>query len=183
MGYTLSGSLGGRFSRSPRRASGVGSRVCVASTLSRLASVPRSSFLASRAPSTRPVVERLPSLQGWPTSNRNGCDQIGISGRLHSGIGGRLPPEIRTQPRDITSNPGRGWTPEVIVGRRRTPGIRNACEEREALAWRKGFDAVACPVPHHIWMNNRINPVGRWTSSCVGDTNFVRRSAADGTKR
>src|SRR5215472_6951663 len=41
----------------------------------------------------RPAVERLPPLQGWPTSDRNGRDQIGISGRLHSGIGGRLPPE------------------------------------------------------------------------------------------
>src|SRR5215467_11035888 len=41
----------------------------------------------------RPAVERLPPLQGWPTSNRNGRHQIGISGRLHSGIGGRLPPE------------------------------------------------------------------------------------------
>jgi hypothetical protein len=39
------------------------------------------------------VVERLPPLPGWPTSNRIGRDQIGISGRLHSGIGGRLPPE------------------------------------------------------------------------------------------
>ena len=38
----------------------------------------------------RPAVERLPPLQGWPTSDRNGRDQIGISGRLHSRIGGRL---------------------------------------------------------------------------------------------
>ena len=59
-------------------ASGVGSRVRVASTLSRLASVPRSSFLTSRAPRIRPAVERLPPLPGvadikseWPRSNRN----------------------------------------------------------------------------------------------------------------
>jgi hypothetical protein len=38
-------------------------------------------------------LSRLPPPQEWPTPNRNGRDQIGISGRLHSGIGGRLPPE------------------------------------------------------------------------------------------
>src|SRR5262249_5431136 len=62
---------------------------------------PRSSFLTSRAPSTRPAVERLPPSQGWPTSNRNGRDQIGISGRLHSGIGGRLPPEYAVKGKRI----------------------------------------------------------------------------------
>ena len=61
---------------------------------SRLASVPPLIIPDEQgAPSTRPAVERLPPLQGWPTSNRNGRDQIGISGRLHSGIGGRLRPE------------------------------------------------------------------------------------------
>jgi hypothetical protein len=36
----------------------------------------------------RPTVGRLPPLQGWPTSNRNGRDQIRI--------GGRLPPKYAT---------------------------------------------------------------------------------------
>src|ERR1700674_4274748 len=31
--------------------------------------------------------------RGWPTSNRNDRDQIGIGGRLHSEITGRLHPE------------------------------------------------------------------------------------------
>ena len=59
-------------------ASGVGSRVRVASTLSRLASVPRSSFLTSRGAAHRLAVERLPPLPGvadikseWPRSDRN----------------------------------------------------------------------------------------------------------------
>ena len=43
----------------------------------------------------RPPAQRSSDhhLTGWPTSNRNGRDQIGIGGRLHSGISGRLRPE------------------------------------------------------------------------------------------
>ena len=36
---------------------------------------------------------RAIATHGWPTSNRNGRDQIGIGGRLLSGISGRLAPE------------------------------------------------------------------------------------------
>ncbi len=54
---------------------------------------PRSSFLRraeSRAP---PSGRAIATPQGWPTSFRNGRDQIGTGGRLHSGISGRLHPE------------------------------------------------------------------------------------------
>jgi hypothetical protein len=45
---------------------------------------------AEPPPSGRAIANPLP---GWPTSNRNGRDQIGIGGRLQFGISGRLPPE------------------------------------------------------------------------------------------
>src|SRR6516225_10724324 len=56
----------------------------------------------------RPAVERLPPFQGWPTSNRNGRDQIGISGRLYSGIGGRLPPEYAAKLQERARKTGSG---------------------------------------------------------------------------
>jgi hypothetical protein len=55
----------------------------VASTLSRLASVsPARHCPDEKNAEHRPAVEGLPP--GWPDSNRNGRDQIGISGRLRS---------------------------------------------------------------------------------------------------
>src|SRR5262249_54871625 len=63
---TLSAGIGSPAHRSPRRAKG------------------RSSPHRSSDSTT---------LRGWPTSNRNGRDQIGIGGRLDSGISGRLAPE------------------------------------------------------------------------------------------
>src|SRR6202035_1691567 len=59
---------------------------------------PRSSSLTSRAPCTAQRSSACHPLPGWPTSHRNGRDQIGIGGRLHSGIGGRLPPEYALRP-------------------------------------------------------------------------------------
>src|SRR5713226_3788538 len=66
---------------------------------------PRSSFLRraeSRAP---PSGRAIATPQGWPTSNRNGRDQIGIGGRLHSGISGRLPPEYAFDSFDFDAVP------------------------------------------------------------------------------
>jgi superfamily II DNA/RNA helicase len=54
---------------------------------------PRSSFLRRAESRALPSGRAIATPQGWPTSNRNGRDQIGIGGRLHSGISGRLPPE------------------------------------------------------------------------------------------
>ena len=73
---------------------------------------PRSSFLTSRAPSTAQRSSACHPFPGWPASNRNGRDQIGISGRLHSGIGGRLPPEYAGHPPYLAGDPGSrpsGW--------------------------------------------------------------------------
>jgi hypothetical protein len=56
----------------------------VASTLCRLASVyPPHDCRDEQSAEHRPAVERLPPRK-WPTSNRNGQDQVGISGRLPS---------------------------------------------------------------------------------------------------
>jgi len=57
--------------------------------------LPRPSFpTTSRKAAPRPAGRATtPPLERWPTSNRNGRDQIGIGGRLRSGISGRLAPE------------------------------------------------------------------------------------------
>ena len=64
----------------------------LASTLFRLASVPRPSW-SSRAqgPSARRSSDHHP--KGWPVSNRNGRDQIGIGCRFIPESSGRLAPE------------------------------------------------------------------------------------------
>src|SRR5439155_16492279 len=63
------------------RVSGAGSLVHVASTLSRLASVPP--LIARHDEQTDPPAQRssVHHPEGWPASNRNGRDQIGIGGR------------------------------------------------------------------------------------------------------
>jgi hypothetical protein len=70
--------------------------------------------MKSEPRSCRSVVERSPP-QGWPASNRNGRDQIGIGGRLHSGISGRLAPEsasvppYRLESRSVSPRPARSF--------------------------------------------------------------------------
>src|SRR6266571_2330645 len=56
-----------------------------------------------------PSVERLPRLQGWPSSNRNDRDQIGMSGRLdfRESAGDFRPTRARWQPPAVRQDKGR----------------------------------------------------------------------------
>ena len=56
-----------------------------------------------------PSAERLPRLQGWPSSNRNDRDQIGMSGRLdfRESVGDFRPTRARWQPPAVRQDKGR----------------------------------------------------------------------------
>jgi hypothetical protein len=96
---------GYRAARNPQRsaiARSVAPHSCLRRRISRtrridtlsagIGSPTRHGFDEHRSPPAQRSSDRHP-FPGWPTSNRNGRVQIGIGGRLHSGISGRLAPE------------------------------------------------------------------------------------------